>query len=298
MTGIGRSATITKAYINRAFSFLESEEYDPYAQYDNVNDPEQPNIKRTSSSSVQDAQTQVSTKPRYQRSNSDNTRRAEQLRSHKEYKYKNPNVISIQLDADEQSKKTNLRLSTGQSHEVPPSYDNRSFQASPVGSSFHSSKNSVSSYESLPAPLPPKMRPPPRARDSIPEDSPYVTNVSVISVQSGSDKTAELARGFGAIQPPKSWRATKTNDQSHVDGKIMTSRPMSSSTSNSTCMSRSRWMFLIVVLVLLVIVGTVVAIVYLVGKFFLHFIQTLRTLFPPSWWVMTVPIDWQLFYRH
>ena len=263
LTGVGRSNTVTKAYINRAFSFLESAEYDPYKQYDDVKDPEQPNIKRTAS--MADAQTQVSVRPRYQRSNSEQANK-----SHKEIRRKNPNVINIHLDADEQSKKTNLRLSSGV-HAAPPSYDNPGYQVSPVSSPFDSTKNSVSSYESLPVPLPPKMRPP--TRDvPIPEDSPYVTNVSVISMQSGSDKTQATSdinalSGLGSIQPPKSWVAAK-KDESRVDGRTMasTSSPPSSP-SSSSCMSRSRWIVLIVVvIVMLVIVGTIAAIVVVVGK--------------------------------
>ena len=78
LTGIGGKSTISKALINSAFSFLESDEYNAYKQYESVRDPEQPNIKRLPSQtrSMQDAQTQVTTRPKYKRSISDNAEKS------------------------------------------------------------------------------------------------------------------------------------------------------------------------------------------------------------------------------
>ena len=308
LTGIGGKSTISKALINSAFSFLESDEYNAYKQYESVRDPEQPNIKRLPSQtrSMQDAQTQVTTRPKYKRSISDNAEKSpvhvsmqhpvspDDQRGYNNYKYRNPNVINIRLDGDDRSKKTHLHL-TNKSH-LPPEqsgYTNPAYQTSPrspINLSFDTSHDSYTSsqqYNQLPPktsqPLDTHMQPAYKqlaatsqhryvAGAHRPTGQPQVSNISVISHQSNSDKMSELHRQQQQQQQqhlhqqhsfpptPKTWSSgLHSNDKlDDVDGGVM----------SSSCMSRKRCLILgiIIALVLLVVVAAVLAVIFVVGK--------------------------------
>lgn len=250
MTSLSKNSSITKAYINHAFSFLESDEYNPYKQYSDVPDDTEREVTTPSGGK---------------------------------------NIISLNLDGRDHTKKTALHLTTskgggGGGLTVDKKHENRQHKKYRKGT-------------------PPKPK-------KQPVLAPYITSISVDDNNSQYARNIQQGAAVSTANVPSSTKpqnSGSTNDNtskndhqngnappsivaekskvSSKNGDILTSslssgvvygdvvdgrrnKLTSESSSSWRCCTKQRCLYILVlVIVCLLIAGLVAGLVYAFGKF-------------------------------